>query len=414
MKKLLSILALSFFSMASLAETDTQKVIKQYSDIAHAVFEDALIAAEKLDAEIDNFLQAPTAEGLEKTRNAWKAARAPYLQSEVFRFGNPVVDDWEGELNAWPLDEGLIDYVSAGYNHEMGNIGATANIIANRTLTIGGDSIDLTEITPELLSDLNELGGSEANVATGYHAIEFLLWGQDLNGTDAGAGNRPYTDFVTGEQCTHGNCDRRIAYLKSATRLLIENLQYMTEQWQENKPDNYRHQLFSEDENTVLTKILFGMGSLSLGELAGERMKVALEANSPEDEQDCFSDNTHNAHFYDAKGIRNVYEGNYRRINGELIQGFSIDDLIQAKNPGLHQKLSMAFENTEQKLQVMVDSAESGEMAFDQMIAEGNEKGYKIISDAITALVDQTRLIEQLAQNIGIEKLEPDAADHSF
>ena len=31
-----------------------------------------------------------------------------------------------------------------------------------------------------LENKLHEIGGNEANVATGYHAIEFLLWGQDL------------------------------------------------------------------------------------------------------------------------------------------------------------------------------------------------------------------------------------------
>lgn len=47
-------------------------------------------------------------------------------------------------------------------------------------------------ISPQLLAEeLHMLDGVQANVATGYHAIEFLLWGQDLNGTNPGAGNRP-------------------------------------------------------------------------------------------------------------------------------------------------------------------------------------------------------------------------------
>lgn len=413
MKKLITTICLSMLGLPALADTSREAVIENYANIAHAVFEDALVSAQTLEEQIDAFLQAPSNGKLEAARIAWKAARVPYQQSEVFRFGNPVVDDWEGQLNAWPLDEGLIDYVASSYNHEMGNIGALANIVGNRELVIGSDRLDLGTITPELLASLNELGGSEANVATGYHAIEFLLWGQDLNGTGPGAGQRPFTDFLPGEECTHGNCDRRGEYLKAATDLLIQDLEYMVGQWSPAKNDNYRAELLARPDDEAITIMLFGMGSLSLGELAGERMKVSLEANSPEDEHDCFSDNTHQSHFYDAKGIRNIYEGRYQRINGELVEGASLDALAE-NNPSLQQALRAAFENTEAKLQRMVDTAESGKMAFDQMIAEGNDEGYSIISDAIMALVAQTRLIESLAGELGIEKLEPDTADHQF
>ncbi|MCP5014883.1 MAG: peptidase, partial [Ketobacter sp.] len=293
------------------AAVTEQAVVKHYGEIAHAVFSDALITAEALQSKIDMLISKPSGATLDSARAAWKQARVPYQQSEVFRFGNSVVDDWEGQLNAWPLDEGLIDYVaSSNYHHEMGNVGATANIIANSTLKLGGTTLDLSNITPELLASLNELGGSEANVATGYHAIEFLLWGQDLNGTKAGAGERPFTDYVQGDGCTNGNCDRRAAYLKAVTTLLVTDLKYMQGQWA-TEADNYRAELESQKPQLGLTKALFGMGSLALGELAGERMKVALEANSTEDEHDCFSDNTHFSHFYDAKGIENVYYGTY-------------------------------------------------------------------------------------------------------
>ena len=222
------------------------------------------------------------------------------MQSEVFRFGNTIVDDWEGQVNAWPLDEGLIDYVDADYQHALGNPGASANIIANTEIQVGEDKVDVSEITPDLLASLNELGGSEANVATGYHAIEFLLWGQDLNGTGPGAGERPATDYVVGDGATGGHNERRRAYLKAATDLLVADLGDMAGQWKAGVADNYRATLEGEPAENGVRKMLFGMGSLSLGELAGERMKVALEANSTEDEHDCFSDNTHNSHYYNC------------------------------------------------------------------------------------------------------------------
>ncbi len=126
-----------------------------------------------------------------------------------------MIDDWEGQLNAWPLDEGLIDYVAGDYQHALGNPGATANIIANTEIQVGEDKLDVKRPSPrELLASLNELGGSEANVATGYHAIEFLLWGQDLNGTGPGAGNRPASDYLEGDGATGGHNERRRAYLE--------------------------------------------------------------------------------------------------------------------------------------------------------------------------------------------------------
>lgn len=393
-----------------------QDVVKHYGDIAHAVFSDALTTAETLQTKIDALLVKPSQATLDSARQAWKQARVPYQQSEVFRFGNSVVDDWEGQLNAWPLDEGLIDYVTTEhYHHEMGNVGATANIIASTSLKLGGTTLDLSSITPELLASLNELGGSEANVATGYHAIEFLLWGQDLNGTKPGAGQRAYTDYVQGDGCTNGHCDRRAAYLKAVTVLLINDLKYMEGQWVAGA-DNYRAELESAKPKNALTKALFGMGSLALGELAGERMKVALEANSTEDEHDCFSDNTHFSHFYDAKGIENIYFGTYQRTDGSVLKGASLAQLVESKNPTLAKATEAQFKTTMASMQKMVDRAEADKdgMKFDQMIAEGNEQGAQIITSAIAGLVALTRKIEAVAVELGVENLSPDTADHDF
>ena len=159
----------------------------------------------------------------------------PYQQTEAYRFGNPIVDEWEGKVNAWPLDEGLIDYVDAAYGGATDeNPYAAINVIANPSFTLSGETVDASTITPDLLENtLQEADAIEANVATGYHAIEFLLWGQDLNGTGPGAGNRPWTDFAAGESCTGGNCDRRAAYLKAATDLLISDLEWIVAQWGE-------------------------------------------------------------------------------------------------------------------------------------------------------------------------------------
>ena len=397
------------------APTVTQAdVVEHYAGIADAVYADALTAAEQLDMAIQQLLANPGEQTLIQARTAWKAARVPYQQSEVFRFGNPVVDEWEGQLNAWPLDEGLIDYVAAGYQHELGNDGAAANIIANTELQVGGERLDVGNITPELLAGLNELAGSEANVASGYHAIEFLLWGQDLHGTNAGAGERPYTDYALGEDCTNGNCDRRRDYLQAASQLLVSDLGWMSSQWQAGRNDNYRAELTALPAEEGLRRMLFGMGSLSLGELAGERMKVALVANSVEDEHDCFSDNTHHSHYYNEKGIVNLMFGEYQRIDGSTLQGPSLLQLVAQQDSDAAKQIGVQMRESEQGVYQLVASAELNNVHFDQLIAADNPAGNQLVLDAIDGLVKQTRAIELAANTIGINNLNPDTADHEF
>lgn len=394
-------------------EAAAKAVVRHYADLALAVFGDALSSAKALQQAVDALLAKPDADTLQAAREAWIAARVPYMQSEVFRFGNPVVDEWEGQLNAWPLDEGLIDYVAADYQHALGNPGASANIVANSEIQVGEEKVDVATITGETLASLNELAGSEANVATGYHAIEFLLWGQDLNGTAPGAGQRPASDYVVGEGCSGGHCERRRAYLKAATDLLVSDLEHMVGQWQPQVADNYRASLEREPAANGLRKMLFGMGSLSLGELAGERMKVPLEANSTEDEQDCFSDNTHNAHFYNGKGIRNVYLGEYRKLDGSLLSGPSLSSLVAKADAQAGASLKADLDASEARLQSLVDSAAKGQH-FDQLIAADNAAGQQLVREAIAALVKQTGSIEQAAARLDIGDLSPDSADHSF
>ncbi len=394
-------------------EAAAKAVVAHYADMVLAVFSDSHTSALALQQAVEAFLAKPDDTTLKAAREAWIAARVPYLQSEVFRFGNPIIDEWEGQVNAWPLDEGLIDYVDANYEPALGNPAATANIIANPHIRIGEDKVSITEITPEALASLNELGGSEANVATGYHAIEFLLWGQDLNGTGPGAGNRPASDYLQGPGATGGHNDRRRAYLGAVTQLLVSDLESMVAQWQPGVADNYRATLEAEPGTNGLRKMLFGMGSLSLGELAGERMKVSLEANSPEDEHDCFSDNTHFSHFYDAKGVRNVYLGEYTRLDGNRLTGPSLSSLVAKADPAADATLRADLAATEARMQAIVDRASQGEH-YDQLIAVGNDGGQQVVRDAIAALVKQTGSIEQAAGKLGITDLNPETADHTF
>ena len=390
------------------AAADRAAVIATYADIAHAGYEDALRTAEGLDAAIDALIAKPSAATLQAARAAWVAARAPYQQTEVYRFGNAIVDDWEGRVNAWPLDEGLIDYVDAGYGTESDtNALYVVNVIANPVLTIGGQEVDATEITPALLQDtLQEAEDNEANVATGYHAIEFLLWGQDLNGTGPGAGMRPATDFDVAN-CTGGNCDRRAAYLKAASTLLVSDLEEMVANW---TADGAARQELAGDADAGGAAILTGMGSLSYGELAGERMKLGLLLHDPEEEHDCFSDNTHNSHYFDQIGIRNAYTGHYRRIDGTVVAGPSVSDLVRETDPALDAEIAAKLDVTVAAMAALRARAESIE-AYDQMIGEGNGEGNAAVQAAIDGLIDQTRSIERAVAALGLGAISVEGSD---
>src|SRR6478672_2403179 len=258
---------------AAAEEPSAKDVLKNYADIAAAGYADSLATAKNLQLAVNQLLANPTDQNMLAARAAWVAARIPYMQTEAYRFGNKIVDDWEGKVNSWPLDEGLIDYVSGSYGTDSPeNELYAADVIANTSLTIGGKKLNTSKITKELLADtLQEAGGVEANVATGYHAIEFLLWGQDLNGTGPGNGNRPATDYSK-TACTHEHCDRRAAYLKAATDLLVSDLEEMAGDWKEGGAA--RKQLADKGPDGGLSTILTGLGSLSYGELAGERTKL--------------------------------------------------------------------------------------------------------------------------------------------
>ena len=375
---------------AALAQAPSEAdVLKTYADIALAGYEDSLTTAKALDVAIDAFVANPSEAGLTAAKDAWKAARIPYQQTEVFRFGNPQVDAWEGKVNAWPLDEGLIDYVAASYGTENDeNALYTANVIANPTIMIDGEEVDASAITPAFLQGvLQEAGGNEANVATGYHAIEFLLWGQDLNGTGPGAGTRPASDYNPSE-CTNGNCDRRAQYLAAASDLLVTDLEEMVAAW--GAGGSARTELTTLGVPAILT----GMGSLSFGEVAGERMKLGLLLHDPEEEHDCFSDNTHISHLYDAVGVENVYRGKYTRIDGSVVEGPSVSQLVAGRDAALDTEITGLLADTIAKMTVMKARAETVE-AYDQMIGEGNAEGNAVVQAAIDGLIAQTRGIER-------------------
>lgn len=385
------------------------EILTTYANIAEAAYGDSLATASVLATAVDQLIAKPSEANLQAARSAYLAARVPYMQTEAFRFGNAIVDDWEGKVNAWPLDEGLIDYVDQSYGGATDeNDYAVLNVIATPEFDLSGNKVDARVITPALLADtLQEADGIEANVATGYHAIEFLLWGQDLHGTEAGAGERPWTDYATGADCTGGNCDRRAAYLHAATALLNSDLAWMVAQWQ---AGGAARQTLMADETAGIRTILTGMGSLSYGEMAGQRIKLGLMLNDPEEEHDCFSDDTAHSHLHDVMGIRNVYIGSYASADGRVTSGPSLSDLVKAADPAVDAELRGNLDASVAAAQALVDAGTDG-MAYDMMLAPGNKTGEALIMTLVDDLVSQTKSIERAVGLLGLDAVAFEGSD---
>ena len=407
-------------------------VVRQNARIATAVYGDSLETAKMLQTAIDAFIAAPAAASMDVARRAWLQAREPYGQSEVYRFRNGPIDDladnggWaegagpEGRINAWPLDEALIDYVATrvdgnARNENQPRVSLVQNLIYR--------------FTPQVLAGKNEFNESEANVTSGYHAIEFLLWGQDLNNgetrwnrnsrRDSTPGQRPASDYASNGKCTSGGgnpddpaiCRHRGQYLKAAVELLVQDLGRIVAAWDPDGKDNY-YVRFTDPANVdqSLLKILQGMGNLGYGELAGERMLAALAANSQEDEHSCFSDNTHRDIYLNALGIQNTFLGSYTRTDGTVVDGPGIDSLVMDSVPG--KRLQAELERTMTMVQRIDASAKAG-IPFDRLIeqfpgqdADGrpvqnaNRQHNLIVIDAINALQQQTITLQEVIREL--------------
>ena len=405
MIKSICMLLAFLFSLNSVAKNN---LFTTYSNLAEEKYNDSWSLANSLLSKVNIFLENTTKSNLEEVKRSWLDARKAYQQTEVFRFGNPIVDEWEGKVNAWPLDEGLIDYVDMTNYYPTENDFSNFNVIANEKLKVEGNLIDASIINTDLLENhLHEVGGNEANVATGYHAIEFLLWGQDLNGTKKGNGDRPHTDFSL-RNCTNENCDRRRQYLLVATELLVKDLEEIRNSWSIN--GEARRDLAESSYKDGIRRILTGMGSLSYGELAGERMKLGLMLHDPEEEHDCFSDNTHNSHFFNVIGIQNVYLGKYKNIESNLIQGTSLSELVASKDKELDKALRKSIENTIFHMKKIVDSANNG-ITYDMLIGKENKEGNLLIQNAVDALILQSKNIEKVAKLLEINNLQVEGSD---
>ena len=386
------LLALLFYVCAGCTrqtpDDPRRPVVKAYAAIVQATYDDTLTAARALDSAVDALLANPSAETLNAARDRWKAARVPYDYSEAFRFYAGPIDGADGpepRINGWPLDENHIDAVQLDtYNAAPG-------------LNIIGDAKSFPDITPELVAAQNEAGG-EKNIASGWHAIEFLLWGQDRNDPPDSAGQRPYTDFVPRGDPATDVAARRGQYLKAATTLLVRDLQGVAAAWAESSDPaapTYRSKLVSGDVYTGLKRMFTGMAALSEIEMAGERMNVPLLSGDQEEEQSCFSDTTADDLRANAAGIEHVYYARYTRTNGEVIAGPSLAELVKKADPRVAEEMDARLGRTHAALAAIRNP-------YDQELRTDNKEGHERVQAGIDALRAQSLSFGRAAYSLQI------------
>jgi len=398
------------------------QIVKTDAEIAAAVYADSVITAQNMRGALQALVERPSNATMMAARDAWLAAREPYGQSEVYRFRLSPIDSTdgvtedgpEGSINAWPLGEALIDYVATNVDGDAGPEATAPSVSPN----IVADETNVPTINTAAIAALNEQGGDERNVASGYHAIEFLLWGQDLNtGTssfdgveqrDSSGGQRPFSDYITTSGgCTSGAgstspesiCTRRGQYLITVADLLIDNLQGVAMQWD---PVNGAYfASYTAGGEASLSKMIESMGRLGFGELAGERINIALTQDSQEDEHSCFSDNTHRDIVMNAQGIQNSFLGTYTRADGSTVTGPNLKAYLEEQQQiVIANELSNKLESTMTAAGVIDAKARTG-TPFDRQIQQGgaNDPDIKAV---IAALVSQTQTIETLVAALSL------------
>jgi putative iron-regulated protein len=377
--------------------SDAPPVLESYAAVLYAQYDDALAGAHDLrDASTPLFSgsSSATADALTHARDVWRASRVAYQQTEHARFYDGPIDDPdmnnpEALINSWPLDESTIDYVMDGTTLMQ------TGIINDPT----------TSITEQLLIDRNASPG-EKNITTGYHAIEFLLWGQDFD--PDGPGDRPFTDYVDG---MGEHADRRRTYLDDVTALLIADLEQVHAEWTPSTPGNYRARFVALEPRVAVGRILLGMGKLAEGELSGQRIHTPFTTKDQEDEHSCFSDNTVADYTHDVLGLHDAYFGTYTRTDGTVVgdEAHGLTALVHVRDAALDARMRDALDRTLTDIEAWPtvpscpSAALQGTCPFDQLIrGVDTDPGRMAIQRVINDLHQVATLLAEIATALGI------------
>ncbi len=349
-------------SAAVLDAAAVRSVGEKYRQLVQATYMEVTEKNRILNAEVVALARNPTEEQLAKAREAWKAARLVYSRTEAFRFyGGPIDQAETGAeplLNAWPVDESYIDAVKGSPN---------AGIINNRK--------DFPKLDERTLIDGNGKGG-ERNVSTGYHAVEFLLWGQDFS--TKSPGDRKAKEFASG---TPGGT-RRGEMLQTLTQLMVKQTTELAKAWEPGAP--YAKAFLAEKPEEIMRRILVGATSLLADEMAGERLIVALEKNDPEHEQDCFSD-------FSLEDMKANHVG-VTRVFTET----GLDELFEKASK------KEAFALRKLRAQTLAE-LEKIPAPLDRILLDPKNKDRRKVEKAIASLQREARAIDKVAKTWDVE-----------
>lgn len=348
--------------------------IVSYVDLVHRSYDEAYKAALAMQKAIDAMLAKPDEKTLAAARKAWIAAHETYSLTEAFRFYEGPIDfartadgdeGPEGRLNAWPLNEAFIDYTRGD---------PKSGIINDASIRISSKSI----------RDRDQVS-DEADVTTGFHAVEFLLWGQDLSTTGPGA--RPASDYKADGAIN----DRRRLYLATITEGIVDDLLGLSAQWDMRNAKVYAKEFVALDQREALGRILLGMATLSGFEMASERMGVALDSGDQEDETSCFSDTTHLVFKADQQGISNIYFGKYGDWKGTGLQS-----LVQRVDPELDRQAAAQIRKTTAAIAAVP-------APIDRLLAtpKGSPERARL-ETALAELQAESKILVEVARKLGL------------
>lgn len=165
---------------------DSSSFTTQVGIMAYTSLSQANQAAQFFDNKLASFMHHPNPATQSEVQQAWRSAYDLFLASFIYSY-IPIKDpvEWHKQrmayqdlliqLDSWPIEGGYIDYVE-GYPF--------SGIVNDLTLSINEQSIRVQHGFTD-----------SSNASLGYHALEFMLWGE----SSANQTMRSAQDFVPQE-----------------------------------------------------------------------------------------------------------------------------------------------------------------------------------------------------------------------
>jgi putative iron-regulated protein len=200
----------------------TRGLINFWQFSAQSCYSNASLAIREFEGHSQLFLAHPTQQLLLELRDRWNTAHQAYLACQLYqmlafsRSGQKQLELTKQRVNAWPIQGGYIDYLP-GYQF--------TGIINDSTLAITLDNL----LSQHQFSDLSD-------VSVGFHALEFLLWGE---GFDRPASDFQASDSQLSEQGIELDANnRRRTYFELLTSHIIAELDGLSQRWERQTTTN--------------------------------------------------------------------------------------------------------------------------------------------------------------------------------